>query len=159
MMTSFAFILGLVPLVIATGAGAATQRAVGTAVFGGMIAASFLGIFVIPGLYVSFQWAAREDQGHGQGPGQDAGDARRRLARSCFSSNRPWRSPQRVHSGVDRLDADGTRVSGQESTNPPTSRLMKNTPYRSAPLQGRSEIMSAHGVARSDEHHHARDTA
>jgi hydrophobe/amphiphile efflux-1 (HAE1) family protein len=55
MMTSFAFILGLVPLVIATGAGAATQRAVGTAVFGGMIAASFLGIFVIPGLYVLFQ--------------------------------------------------------------------------------------------------------
>ncbi len=55
MMTSFAFICGLVPLVIASGAGAATQRAVGTAVFGGMIAASFLGIFVIPGLYVLFQ--------------------------------------------------------------------------------------------------------
>ncbi|MBL0898728.1 MAG: efflux RND transporter permease subunit [Reyranella sp.] len=55
MMTSFAFILGLVPLVIASGAGAATQRAVGTAVFGGMIAASCLGIFVIPGLYVAFQ--------------------------------------------------------------------------------------------------------
>ncbi len=55
MMTSFAFILGLVPLVIASGAGAATQRAVGTAVFGGMLAASFLGIFVIPGLYVAFQ--------------------------------------------------------------------------------------------------------
>jgi HAE1 family hydrophobic/amphiphilic exporter-1 len=55
MMTSFAFILGLVPLVISSGAGAATQRAVGTAVFGGMIAASFLGIFVIPGLYVAFQ--------------------------------------------------------------------------------------------------------
>ena len=55
MMTSFAFICGLIPLVIAGGAGAATQRAVGTAVFGGMIAASFLGIFVIPGLYVTFQ--------------------------------------------------------------------------------------------------------
>jgi hydrophobe/amphiphile efflux-1 (HAE1) family protein len=55
MMTSFAFILGLVPLVIASGAGSATQRAVGTAVFGGMIAASFLGIFVIPGLYVALQ--------------------------------------------------------------------------------------------------------
>jgi len=55
MMTSFAFILGLVPLVIASGAGAATQRAVGTAVFGGMIAAACLGIFVIPGLYVAFQ--------------------------------------------------------------------------------------------------------
>jgi len=55
MMTSFAFIAGLVPLVIASGAGAATIRAVGTAVFGGMVAASFIGIFVIPGLYVLFQ--------------------------------------------------------------------------------------------------------
>jgi hydrophobe/amphiphile efflux-1 (HAE1) family protein len=55
MMTSFAFIAGLVPLVIASGAGAATIRAVGAAVFGGMVAASFLGIFVIPGLYVLFQ--------------------------------------------------------------------------------------------------------
>jgi hydrophobe/amphiphile efflux-1 (HAE1) family protein len=55
MMTSLAFIAGMVPLVIATGAGRATIRAVGTAVFGGMVAASFLGIFVIPGLYVLFQ--------------------------------------------------------------------------------------------------------
>ncbi|MFO0405818.1 MAG: efflux RND transporter permease subunit, partial [Labrys sp. (in: a-proteobacteria)] len=55
MMTSFAFILGLVPLVIATGAGAGTMRAVGTAVFGGMIAASILGILIIPGLYAIFQ--------------------------------------------------------------------------------------------------------
>ena len=54
-MTSFAFILGLVPLVIASGAGAATQRAVGTAVFGGMLAAACVGIFVIPGLYVMFE--------------------------------------------------------------------------------------------------------
>jgi hydrophobe/amphiphile efflux-1 (HAE1) family protein len=63
MMTSFAFILGLVPLVIASGAGSATQRAVGTAVFGGMLAASFLGIFVIPGLYVVFQWAREKVKG------------------------------------------------------------------------------------------------
>ena len=56
MMTSFAFILGLLPLVIAVGAGAASRRAVGTPVFGGMIAASALGIFVIPMLYVVFQW-------------------------------------------------------------------------------------------------------
>jgi hypothetical protein len=53
-------------LVIASGAGAATQRAVGTAVFGGMIAASFLGIFVIPGLYVSFQWAREKIKGTGK---------------------------------------------------------------------------------------------
>ena len=51
MMTSFAFILGLVPLVIASGAGAASRKAVGSAVFGGMLAASILGIFLIPGLY------------------------------------------------------------------------------------------------------------
>ena len=55
MMTSLAFILGLLPLVIATGAGAASRRAVGTAVFGGMIAASLIGVFLIPGLYVVFQ--------------------------------------------------------------------------------------------------------
>ncbi|MGE4080581.1 MAG: efflux RND transporter permease subunit [Reyranella sp.] len=54
-MTSFAFILGLLPLVFAEGAGAASRRAVGTPVFGGMIAAAVLGIFVIPMLYVVFQ--------------------------------------------------------------------------------------------------------
>jgi HAE1 family hydrophobic/amphiphilic exporter-1 len=56
MMTSFAFILGLVPLVIATGAGAISRRSVGTPVFGGMLAASLIGIFLIPMLYVVFQW-------------------------------------------------------------------------------------------------------
>jgi multidrug efflux pump subunit AcrB len=55
LMTSFAFILGLVPLVIASGAGEASQRGVGTAVFGGMLAASMVGIFLIPMLYVVFQ--------------------------------------------------------------------------------------------------------
>jgi hydrophobe/amphiphile efflux-1 (HAE1) family protein len=56
MMTSFAFIAGLIPLVIATGAGMLSRRGVGTAVFGGMLAASLLGIFLIPVLYVVFQW-------------------------------------------------------------------------------------------------------
>ena len=55
MMTSFAFILGLLPLVIAVGASELARRNVGTPVFGGMIFASFLGIFVIPPLYVVFQ--------------------------------------------------------------------------------------------------------
>jgi multidrug efflux pump len=56
MMTSFAFIFGLLPLVIAQGAGALSRRAVGTPVFGGMLAAALFGIFVIPMLYVVFQW-------------------------------------------------------------------------------------------------------
>ncbi len=55
MMTSISFILGLVPLVIAEGAAMLSRRAVGTAVFGGMIAAALVGIFVIPMLYVVFQ--------------------------------------------------------------------------------------------------------
>jgi len=55
MMTSIAFILGLVPLVIAEGAAMMSRRAVGTAVFGGMLAAAIVGIFVIPMLYVVFQ--------------------------------------------------------------------------------------------------------
>ncbi len=55
MMTSFAFILGLFPLVVAVGASELARRNVGTPVFGGMIFASFLGIFVIPPLYVFFQ--------------------------------------------------------------------------------------------------------
>ncbi len=54
-MTSFAFILGVVPLVTATGAGAAGQQALGTAVFGGMIAATVLSVFFVPVFYVIFQ--------------------------------------------------------------------------------------------------------
>jgi hydrophobe/amphiphile efflux-1 (HAE1) family protein len=52
LMTSFAFILGVVPLVIATGAGANSRRAPGTAVFGGMNAATLLAIFAVPVCFV-----------------------------------------------------------------------------------------------------------
>jgi hydrophobe/amphiphile efflux-1 (HAE1) family protein len=55
MMTSFAFILGLLPLVVAVGASQLARRGVGTPVFAGMILASFIGIFAIPPLYVAFQ--------------------------------------------------------------------------------------------------------
>jgi multidrug efflux pump len=51
-MTSLAFILGMVPLVISSGAGAASRIAVGTGVMGGMITATAIGIFVIPVLYL-----------------------------------------------------------------------------------------------------------
>ena len=61
MMTSFAFIFGLFPLVIAHGAGATTRHAVGTPVFGGMIAASVFGIFIIPLLFVTAERLRRSD--------------------------------------------------------------------------------------------------
>jgi hydrophobic/amphiphilic exporter-1 (mainly G- bacteria), HAE1 family len=51
LMTSFAFILGCVPLWIATGAGAVSRQIMGTTVIGGMMAASLLGIFLIPGIF------------------------------------------------------------------------------------------------------------
>ena len=54
-MTSIAFVLGLVPLVIAHGAAAVSRRDLGTPIFAGMIAASLVGLFVIPMLYVTFQ--------------------------------------------------------------------------------------------------------
>jgi multidrug efflux pump len=52
LMTSFAFILGVLPLVIATGASSAARRSLGTAVFGGMLTATLLAIFIVPVLYV-----------------------------------------------------------------------------------------------------------
>jgi outer membrane protein TolC len=52
LMTSFAFILGVLPLALATGAGAASRNSVGTAVAGGMLASTFLSIIFIPVLYV-----------------------------------------------------------------------------------------------------------
>jgi len=55
LMTSFAFILGVVPLVTASGAGAASRHALGTSVFGGMLVATICGVIVTPSLYVFFQ--------------------------------------------------------------------------------------------------------
>jgi HAE1 family hydrophobic/amphiphilic exporter-1 len=52
LMTSFAFILGVLPLAVATGAGAGARNSVGTSVAGGMFASTFLSIFFIPVLYV-----------------------------------------------------------------------------------------------------------
>ena len=54
-MTSLAFILGVVPLVIARGAGAASRWSLGTAVFGGMLAATALGVIIIPVLFVTIE--------------------------------------------------------------------------------------------------------
>jgi HAE1 family hydrophobic/amphiphilic exporter-1 len=65
LMTSFAFILGVVPLAIASGAGAAGQRALGTAVFGGMLASTILAVFFVPAFFVVLQ-SLSEWWGHGR---------------------------------------------------------------------------------------------
>ena len=55
LMTALTFVLGVAPLVWATGAGAGSRRAIGTTTFAGMLAATVLGIVLVPGLYVLFQ--------------------------------------------------------------------------------------------------------
>jgi multidrug efflux pump subunit AcrB len=56
-MTAFAFILGTIPLAIATGAGAVSRRILGTAVIGGMLAATVLAVFIIPVAYYAVESA------------------------------------------------------------------------------------------------------
>jgi multidrug efflux pump len=63
-MTSMAFIMGVVPLVFATGAGAAGRQSIGTGVFGGMLAATFLAIFFVPVFFVLIRKLGQ----HGAGP-------------------------------------------------------------------------------------------
>jgi multidrug efflux pump subunit AcrB len=63
LMTSFAFILGVTPLLVAIGAGAASRRALGTTVFGGMIAATLLAIFFVPVLFVVVERIAERKSG------------------------------------------------------------------------------------------------
>ena len=70
-MTSFAFILGVLPLAVATGAGAGARNSVGTSVAGGMLASTFLSVIFIPG-------ALRRDPL--AGAGQGATERRRRRA-------------------------------------------------------------------------------
>jgi multidrug efflux pump len=79
LMTSLAFILGVLPLVIATGAGSASQRAIGTGVMGGMIFATSLAIFFVPVFFVVvrriFKGSARqrERDAHAQVPVEAGG--------------------------------------------------------------------------------------
>jgi multidrug efflux pump len=56
LMTSFAFILGVVPLVLATGAGAEMRTALGIAVFSGMLGVTIFGIFLTPVFYFVMRW-------------------------------------------------------------------------------------------------------
>jgi hydrophobe/amphiphile efflux-1 (HAE1) family protein len=64
LMTAFTFILGVAPMVVATGAGAGSRRHIGTTVFCGMVAATVVGIFLIPALYAGFQAIGERSRRH-----------------------------------------------------------------------------------------------
>jgi len=71
-MTSFAFILGVVPLMLASGAGAEMRRTLGTAVFAGMLGVTFFGIFLTPVFYYVLSWFGGEKADHGEPPSAEA---------------------------------------------------------------------------------------
>ena len=65
MMTNFSFILGVIPLVVASGAGAAGRQSLGTPIFGGMIASALLGTLIVPAFYVAIQSGVERFSGGG----------------------------------------------------------------------------------------------
>jgi HAE1 family hydrophobic/amphiphilic exporter-1 len=77
LMTSFAFILGVLPLMIRKGAGAEMRQTLGTAVFSGMLGVTFFGIFLTPAFYVTIRWITGNKplglHGHGGDDGKHDG--------------------------------------------------------------------------------------
>jgi HAE1 family hydrophobic/amphiphilic exporter-1/multidrug efflux pump len=73
LMTSFAFIFGVLPLAISTGAGAGGQNAIGWAVVGGMLSATVLAIFFVPVFFTVVKRLFRQDKPSGQSAAKDAG--------------------------------------------------------------------------------------
>jgi multidrug efflux pump subunit AcrB len=69
LMTSLSFMLGVLPLVLSSGAGAAGRIAIGTGVFGGMFAATVLGVFFVPVFVMFVQRLLGRDKGTGGAPG------------------------------------------------------------------------------------------
>jgi HAE1 family hydrophobic/amphiphilic exporter-1 len=69
MMTALSFLLGVVPLLAANGAGAASQKAIGVAVFGGMLAATLVGVILVPVLYALMQGLREWIKGSKNDPG------------------------------------------------------------------------------------------
>jgi HAE1 family hydrophobic/amphiphilic exporter-1 len=70
LMTAFSFILGVIPLLVATGAGAESRKVLGTTVFGGMMVATFVSVVTVPMLYFVIQWMSEKLGGGGKSPGR-----------------------------------------------------------------------------------------
>jgi hypothetical protein len=109
LMTSFAFILGVVPLVLSSGAGAASRVSLGTAVFGGMLVGTFLAVFVVPSLYVVFQRLSEWRQPVAAEAGRRPSCTRRTAPTMPRDCRQGWlREPgQRILSRIQGSDDDG----------------------------------------------------
>ena len=71
LMTAFSFILGVIPLLVATGAGAESRQAMGTTVFGGMLVATIVSLLAVPMLYMVIQWTSEKLRGVPQSSGPE----------------------------------------------------------------------------------------
>ncbi len=89
MMTSFAFILGVVPLMVSAGAGAEMRQTLGTAVFSGMLGVTLFGIFLTPVFYFVIQWFSdKHSQARQAGEFSEESDRRRTRASTAGTSCR-----------------------------------------------------------------------
>ena len=72
LMTAFSFILGVMPLLVASGAGAEARKVMGMTVFSGMLAATLIGVFIVPALYVFIEklanWRRKPGPAGAEGP-------------------------------------------------------------------------------------------
>ena len=91
LMTSFAFILGVVPLVLATGAGANARKSIGIAVFSGMLASTCLAVLFVPSFYVVLQ--RFEEWRRSRKTGKKADETAPPTESSQPASVRQWRTP------------------------------------------------------------------
>ena len=89
LMTSLAFILGVLPLVVASGAGSASQRAIGTGVMGGMITATLLAVFFVPVFFVVVRRIFKGSERQRQICVRKLGDVRRRKPQPIAGWRRP----------------------------------------------------------------------
>ena len=157
LMTSLAFILGMVPLVIAGGAGSASRHAVGTGVMGGMIAATAFGIFFTPLFYFAARkWLSRASVHHAS----DAEEPKplpgavSRLPTVSRSLPSPRLSPPRSQPARCLRISDGANISpihGYRPISPPRSRITVILPSRSQGLRrrGRNTGYRMQSVCRS----------
>jgi hydrophobe/amphiphile efflux-1 (HAE1) family protein len=105
LMTSFAFILGVVPLVIARGAGAGSRVSMGITVFSGMLAATFLAIFTVPMLYVAIDRVASRFGGASKATKATEPGARGEGKPGAVTAGAP--GPTETAAGTDRGLATG----------------------------------------------------
>jgi multidrug efflux pump len=131
LMTSLAFILGVVPLVVAHGAGAEMRRSLGTAVFAGMLGVTLFGIFLTPVFYYVLQWfgateASRKPvpaaslvpaNGHAAAPVQEVEDALKALRHGPEDAEALRKAEKALRIALDKL-RERRRPAGGEGVRP-----------------------------------------